>query len=157
MVRSKFTKTGKPCGFVTIEDFDGSGELALFGEEWGKWNGMLMEGCTIMLRAQFVQRFRNSDMMEMRITDIQYLQTVKDQQIESLTITLDAERIDDVTVSDLISVIKDCHGNTQLYFQVYDKNSTRPFFLRSRNGKVDVCRELISFIKQNEALGYKIN
>ena len=24
-VRSKFTKTGKPCGFVTIEDFEGSG------------------------------------------------------------------------------------------------------------------------------------
>ena len=70
-VRSKYTKTGKPCGFVTIEDFDGSGELALFGEEWGKWRGMLIEGCTVMVKAQFVQRFRNSDMMEMRITDIQ--------------------------------------------------------------------------------------
>ncbi len=157
MVRSRFTKTGKPCGFVTIEDFEGSGELAFFGEEWGKWKGMLVEGSTVMVKAQFVQRFRGSDMMEMRVTDIQYLQTVKDLQIERLTITLDAGSIDDTTVSDLVSVIKDCPGNTQLYFMVHDGNSTRPFTLYSRTGKVDVCRELISYIKGNEALGYKIN
>ncbi|MBR5084350.1 MAG: DNA polymerase III subunit alpha, partial [Prevotella sp.] len=40
-VKAKFSKNGSPCGFVTIEDFNGSGEIALFGEEWGKWRGML--------------------------------------------------------------------------------------------------------------------
>ena len=69
-VRSKFTKSGKPCGFVTIEDFEGSGELPLFGEEWGKWKGMLIEGCSVYVKVQFVQRFRNSDHLEMRVTDI---------------------------------------------------------------------------------------
>ena len=155
--RGKFTKTGKPCGFVTIEDFEGSGELAFFGEDWGKWQGMLIEGSTVMVKAQFVQRFRNSDMMDMRVTDIQYLQTVKDKQIERLTITLDAEKIDETTVSDLVTVIKDSPGNAQLYFQVSDGNATRPFTLYSKRGKVDVCRELITFIKGSEALDYKIN
>ena len=157
MVRSKFTKTGKPCGFVTIEDFEGSGELAFFGEEWGKWKGMLVEGCTVLVKAQFVQRFRGSDMMEMRVTDIQYLQTVKDQKIERLTITVNADKIDDTVVTDLVSVINDSPGNTQLYFQVYDGASNRPFGLRSKHGKVDLSRELMAFIKENEALGYKIN
>ena len=157
MSRSKFTKTGKPCGFVTIEDFEGSGELAFFGEEWGKWKGMLIEGCTVMVKAQFVQRFRGSNMMEMRVTDIQYLQTVKDLQIEKLTITLDAAKLDDTTVTDLVTMIKDSPGNTQLYFSVHDSNGARPFTLYSKTGKVDVCKELISFIKSNEALGYTIN
>lgn len=157
MARSKFTKTGKPCGFVTIEDFEGSGELALFGEEWGKWKGMLAEGCTVMIKAQMVQRFRGSDLKEMRITDIQYLQTVKDRQIERLTINVDADRLDDTTVSDLVTVIKDSPGNTQLYFRVSDHNSKHPFMLRSRTGNVDVSKELIAFIKESEALGYSIN
>lgn len=130
-VRSKYTKTGKPCGFVTIEDFDGSGELALFGEEWGKWRGMLIEGCTVMVKAQFVQRFRNSDMMEMRITDIQYLQTVKDTQIEKITISLEADKLDDTTVSDLVTIIKDAPGTTQLFFQVRETSNSKPFVLRS--------------------------
>ena len=157
MVKSKFTKTGKPCGFVTIEDFEGSGELAFFGEEWGKWKGMLVEGCTVLVKAQFVQRFRGSDMMEMRVTDIQYLQTAKDKMIERLTITVDAGKIDDTTVSDLVTVIKDCSGSTMLHFSVHDGESSRPFTLYSKAGKVDVCRKLISFIKDSEALGYKIN
>ena len=156
-VRSKYTKTGKPCGFVTIEDFDGSGELALFGEEWGKWRGMLIEGCTVMVKAQFVQRFRNSDMMEMRITDIQYLQTVKDTQIEKITISLEADKLDDTTVSDLVTIIKDAPGTTQLFFQVRETSNSKPFVLRSRNEKIDISKELISFIKGCEALDYKIN
>ena len=156
-VRSKYTKTGKPCGFVTIEDFDGSGELALFGEEWGKWRGMLIEGCTVMVKAQFVQRFRGSDMMEMRITDIQYLQTVKDTQIEKITISLDAAKLDDTTVSDLVTIIKDRPGTTQLFFQVSETSNSKPFMLRSRKEKIDISKELISFIKGCEALDYKIN
>lgn len=156
-VRSKYTKTGKPCGFVTIEDFDGSGELALFGEEWGKWRGMLIEGCTVMVKAQFVQRFRNSDMMEMRITDIQYLQTVKDTQIEKITISLEVDKLDDTTVSDLVTIIKDAPGTTQLFFQVRETSNSKPFVLRSRKEKIDISKELISFIKGCEALDYKIN
>lgn len=156
-VRSKYTKTGKPCGFVTIEDFEGSGELALFGEEWGKWRGMLIEGCTVMVKAQFVQRFRNSDMMEMRITDIQYLQTVKDTQIEKITISLEADKLDDTTVSDLVTIIKDAPGTTQLFFQVRETSNSKPFVLRSRKEKIDISKELISFIKGCEALDYKIN
>ena len=156
-VRSKYTKTGKPCGFVTIEDFDGSGELALFGEEWGKWRGMLIEGCTVMVKAQFVQRFRNSDMMEMRITDIQYLQTVKDTQIEKITISLEADKLDDTTVSDLVTIIKDAPGTTQLFFQVRETSNSKPFVLRSRKEKIDISKDLISFIKGCEALDYKIN
>ena len=156
-VRSKYNKTGKPCGFVTIEDFDGSGELALFGEEWGKWRGMLIAGCTVMVKAQFVQRFRNSDMMEMRITDIQYLQTVKDTQIEKITISLEADKLDDTTVSDLVTIIKDAPGTTQLFFQVRETSNSKPFVLRSRKEKIDISKELISFIKGCEALDYKIN
>ena len=34
-VNERFSqKTGKPFGFVTIEDFEGTGELALFGDDW---------------------------------------------------------------------------------------------------------------------------
>lgn len=157
MVRSKYTKTGKPCGFVTIEDFDGSGELAFFGEEWGKWRGMLIEGCTVLVKAQFVQRFRGSDFMEMKVTDIQYLQTVKDTQVEKLTITLDAGKLDDTTVSDLVTIIRDSPGTTQLFFQVRENSSDKPFMLRSRKEKIDISRELIMFIKDSDALGYKVN
>ena len=42
-VRTRFDKNGNPCGFVTIEDYEGSGEMPFFGEDWGKWSGMLQD------------------------------------------------------------------------------------------------------------------
>lgn len=156
-VRSKFTKTGKPCGFVTIEDFEGSGELAFFGEDWGRWNGMLTEGCTVMITAQMVQRFRDSNMKEMRVTSIQYLQTVKDRELEKFTIILDLDKVDDTTVSDLLTIIKEQPGATHLYLSVHDSESNRPLTLRSGSDKISINKKLINFIKENEALNYVIN
>lgn len=156
-IKSKFTKNGNPCGFVTIEDFEGSGELALFGEEWGKWKGMLAEGCTVMIKAKLVQRYPGSTYFEQRISDIQYLQTVKERNLEKLTITVDVEKLDDTIVSDLITIIKGNPGKTQLLFSVADGCSTRPFQLYCKTGKIDINRELISFLKAHDAFGYKIN
>ena len=45
-------KTGKPFGFVTIEDFDGTGELALFGDDWARWNNLLKENYTIFVNSK---------------------------------------------------------------------------------------------------------
>ncbi|MCD8291748.1 MAG: DNA polymerase III subunit alpha [Prevotella sp.] len=156
-VRSNYTKTGKPCGFVTIEDFDGQGELALFGEEWGKWNGMLLEGSTIMVKAKFVKRFRDKEYMDMQITDIQYLQTVKEKMIEKMTITVEVDKLDDTIISDLVTIIKGCPGNTQLFFSIHDNNNAKPLTLRSRNDKVDIDKKLITFINDNEGLSFKVN
>ncbi len=156
-VRSKFTRDGKPCGFVTIEDFDGSGELAFFGEEWGKWKGMLVEGATVMVRAGFVQRFRGSDIKELRVTDIQYMQTVKDKMVERLTINIDADSMDATVVSDLVSVLQENGGNTELYFQIVDSKSPKAISLRSPRAKVSLSRELLSFIKGKPCLSYKVN
>ncbi len=156
-VRNNYTKTGKPCGFVTFEDFDGQGELALFGEDWGKWQGMLTEGCTVMVRAKFVKPYRDKDYMDMKITDIQYLQTVKEKSIEKMTISVEAEKLDDTVVSDLVTIIKDCPGKTQLFFSIRENNSSKPLTLRSRNDKVNIDKKLIAFINENEGLSFKVN
>ncbi|MGN1376030.1 MAG: DNA polymerase III subunit alpha [Prevotella sp.] len=156
-VKSKFTKNGKPCGFITFEDFEGSGELALFGEEWGKWRGMLENGYSVMVKAQFVQRFKDSKYKELRITDIQYLQTVKDKQIDKFTIVFDSEKINTKITSDLISLLNKYPGKTELYFTINDTTSSRPFTVYSKKCKINISKELINYIKREDTLDYKIN
>ena len=156
-VRSKFTKAGKPCGFVTIEDFEGNGELALFGEEWGKWNGMLMEGCIVYVTAQSVQRFKDANVYDLRVTDIQYMQTVKDSQIERFTITMDSSAIDETIVSDISSMVSDKKGKTQLFFQIIDKEHNASIMLRSKDKLIDLDNELLSYIEAQEGMSYSVN
>ena len=87
-VRTRFDKRGQPCGFVTLEDFDGSGELALFGEDWGKWSGMFTEGASVYVTAKVKPRFQYSDIMQLKVQNIEYLSSVKDRAIDRITISL---------------------------------------------------------------------
>ncbi len=157
-VTSKFTKNGKPCGFVTIEDFEGSGELALFGEEWGRWNGMFKEGCTIYMTAKCQQRYRDSKFFDPRLQNIEYLQSVKDKAIDRITISLLTDELNDQIVTELNEIINENPGQTKLFFRLHDSSGKNHVLLRSGNRMVDVKRNLIAYIEQNKnVLDYKIN
>ncbi|ALO47926.1 DNA polymerase III subunit alpha [Hoylesella enoeca] len=155
--KSKFTKTGKPCGFVTIEDFEGSGELAFFGEEWGRWKGMLVEGSTVFITAKCVQKYRDSDYYDFKISDIQYLQTVKDQRIEKFTITMDTTSVDETIVNDISTMLRDSPGNTQLYFQIHDVGNNSHVLLRSKMGPISLKHKLVTYIEVNPGMSYHVN
>lgn len=114
-VKSKFTKTGKPCGFVTLEDFEGSGELALFGEDWGKWRGIMVEGSTIYITAKCVSRYGNANYLDFQIGNVEYLQTVKENRIDRFTINVESDAIDETMVSDLQTILENDEGKAQLF------------------------------------------
>ncbi len=156
-IKSKFTKTGKPCGFVTIEDFEGSGELAMFGEEWGRWSGMFKEGCAVYINAKCQQRFRDSKFYDLKVQRIEYLQTVKDKAIDRITISMLADGLTSQVVDELNAIICDNPGSTKLFFQLHDAKGKNHVLLRSRSRSVDVKQGLIDFIEQTPALDYKIN
>ena len=158
-VRTRFDKRGQPCGFVTIEDFDGSGELAMFGEDWGRWNGMFTEGASIYVTAKMQQRFRDSNLKSLKVQNIEYLQTVKDKAIDRITISLitDHEKMDEQVVNELGEIIGEHPGKTKLFFQLRDSTGKNHVLLRSQSKTVDVKHQLIDFIEQHPALDYKIN
>ncbi len=157
-IKSKFTKTGKPCGFVTLEDFEGSGELALFGEEWGRWNGMFKEGCSVYITAKCQQKYRDSKFYDLKIQNIEYLQTIKDKAIDRITISLLTDELNDQIVTELNEIINDCPGQTKLFFQLHDASGKNHVLLRSNKRTVDVRHNLIAYIEQNKnVLDYKIN
>ena len=157
-IKSKFTKTGKPCGFVTIEDFEGAGELAMFGEEWGRWSGMFKEGCTVYITAKCQQRYRDSQFFDLKVQNIEYLQTIKDKAIDRITISLLTDELNDQIVTELNEIIADNPGETKLFFQLHDSSGKHHVLLRSTKRTVDVKRSLISFIEQyKHVMDYKIN
>ena len=149
-------KTGKPFGFVTIEDFDSTGELALFGDEWTKWSGMMKVNYSIFITAKCVERFRNSSAKELRISSVEHLYDVKEKRLDSLTITMDETAVDDTLISDLASVIDSHPGNTKLYIQLHTLDQGN-LLLVSRSKTVDVDRKLLQFISDHEHMEYKIN
>ena len=157
-VNERFSqKTGKPFGFVTIEDFEGTGELALFGDDWARWNNLLKMNYTVYITAKCQPRYRNNpDMLELKVQKIEQLYDVKQNRLERFTISMDATALDDAFVSELATVIEEHIGNTQLYIQLRTPDNT-VLMLRSKNGGVNVDRTLIDFISSNEKMKFHIN
>ena len=152
------SRTNKPFGFVTIEDYEGPGELALFNDEWAKWQHMFKEGYTVYVTAKCVPRFRdNSELFDIRIQSVDFLNDVKDKYIEKLTIAVNTSVLDDTQMTDLATVIRSNPGRVPLFFQMYDAEHKRDVLLVSRGNEVDINASLISYLESCPALTYTLN
>ena len=156
-VRTRFDKRGNPCGFVTLEDFEGSGELAMFGEDWGRWSGMFPEGASVYVTAKVQPRFQHSDIMGLKVQTVEFLQTVKERAVDRITISMVTDQLDEQIVADLTELISSSPGRTQLFFQLRDSKGEKHVLLKSQKTGVDVRHTLIDYIEQHEMLDYKIN
>ena len=156
-VQEKTTRRGEPCGFVTIEDFEGSGELKLFGEEWTKWRGLMVVGYTLYIQGKCAPRFQNSTFLSFQLSNVQFMSKAKDENIEKFTILFDSSLVDEAMVTDLSTLIAEHPGTIQLYFAIKNPDSPAPLILHSRNHTIDVNRELLSYIDNNPNLEYHIN
>ena len=156
-VRRGITKTNKNFGIVTIEDFSGAGELALFGEDWGQWSGMLVEGYSIYVEASCTVRFKDSKFIDLKLTRVRFLQSVKEQNIERITINVNPLRLSKTTVEDLNTLINDNPGDTQLYISLHRTDNKGDVLMRSSNKNINVTHEIIELIDDDQALSYTIN
>ena len=159
-VSQRWTKTNKPFGIVTIEDFEGQGELALFGEDWTKWQSMLQEEYHIYITAQCVQRFRNNpDAYDMVIKKIEFLSDVKEKSIEKFTVYMDTTMFNDAQLTDLETTLKNSTGNVPLYINIHDAKNNTNVQLYSRNITVDVNKKLLTSLDEmaEQGVRYGIN
>ena len=171
---SRFTKTGKPMGIVTIEDFTGQGELVFFGEDWGRWQGMLMEGCSVYVRMKSQERFRGTGQYSLNVQSIDFLQTVAENSMTQLTIHIDLDTLSkesgmemteeaedgagaNSVLTDLSTIIRESPGHTQLSLNIRESRiSPLPVRLVSRLPGIKVNRRLVDFIRSHDSMHFSM-
>ena len=157
-VQTRFSaKTNKPWGIVTLEDFDGSGELVLFGDDWLNLNGKFIEGAAVYVTGKMQQRFRDNSQKEFKVSNVELLQTVKEKAIDRITITMNTDLLNDEIVADLGEITNEHPGKTKLFFLLRDSTGKHHVLLQSSTKSIDVKYQLIDYIERTEALDYKIN
>ena len=156
-VRTGFTKKGSAYGVVSIEDYYGAGELALFGEDWGNHNSKFIIGSSVYVEARLSQKYPGSTFVDFGIASVQYMQDVKERNLRSLTISVDPTAISDDTVHNLATIIADNPGSTELYFLVRQTDGRGELSLRYSKGGVNIVNDLVMFIESDPALAYSVN
>lgn len=156
-VKQRFTKRGEPFGIVTIEDYDGPGEIALFGNDWGQWNSRLIVSSSVYITAQLTKKFASSNFFSLQIKNVEYMQSVKEQRINRITITLHARDINEVVTNDILSLVNDSPGHTELFFNINDEENKANILLRAVKKKIEVTNHLVNFLEQQSNMSYQLN
>ena len=156
-IKEGYTKTNKPYLIVTIEDYEGAGEIALFGEDSGKWRGMFIMGSAVFVTAKCSKKYESSKFVDFNIMDVQYLQTVLEKRINRITIRVNSNIIDDTWVNNIATMITDNPGRTEVYFQIHDVERNENINLYSTTKRTSVPRELIAFLDNVDGLSYEVN
>ncbi|MDO4994343.1 MAG: DNA polymerase III subunit alpha [Bacteroidales bacterium] len=155
-VRRGVTKKGKDYGIVKIEDFNGAGEFAMFGEPWLKWQHLCQENTSIYVRACMQPRYYDPTTYDLNVLDIQLLADVKDTLVESITVDIPLDRLTVAFVEDLAEMVREHPGKAQLYFNVHSPGS-RSVRLHSRATQLTVTHHLVNYLSEQEGVEFKVN
>ena len=157
-VRSGTTKKGKPFGIATIEDFSGTGEIALFGENWVKWGAYLSIDRSVLITANVEESHFRPGEYELRIGRIEWLADISEKVVERITITVNTNNLGKDDVEMLTSYAESNTGNTALQLVFVDAtNPHNQLHMTSRSHRIKVTRQFLDDIENSEALSYSIN
>jgi DNA polymerase-3 subunit alpha len=156
----RLTKTGNKFGSFTVEDFDGSYEFVLFGEDYIKFNNYLSAGHMIFIRGTFQLRRHSQDQWEFKIRTIELLSDLRDKMAKSLTLRVALSDLDDKLVNELEQICKNYPGNMRLDINIYDTtdvNNKTVLEASSGKYKINLDNAVVDFLDNHPALKYKLN
>ena len=158
-LRQGVTKRGAPYGIATIEDYSGSGEVALFGQDWPKWGGYMAVGAILFITGRVQGRQYDESKLELRIGSIEMLHDVADKMVDSLTVHMPLEALSEDFVAEFANLSKPAEGEkgtTSLRFTITGGSGTR-LEMVSTGEKIKVTRPLLQMLREDERIDYRIN
>ena len=166
--RQGISKTNQPYGIVMVEDYTGSAEIALFGNDWAQWKGYLTQtGNLVYITGRVQERRYNQDLLELKIGKIEFLPDVKDKLIQSITITVDANRLGSDDVAELCKHIQDMQQASQknnkaaasidVKWDICCSGNTTVLHMKTFDKCYRVNKKLMDYIDATEYMTYKIN
>ncbi|MDR1454269.1 MAG: DNA polymerase III subunit alpha, partial [Tannerella sp.] len=155
--REGVSRNGKPYMILRLEDFSGSGEIPLFGNDFIEYGKYGKPGVYLLVKALVQPRQWKESELEIKIKSVQQLQDVKDDLIKKIKVTLPANKLDDQIINELSVFIKNNPGKTQLYFTITDREHQVHLNLFSRSVRLTVTQDLIDFINETAEMEFTIN
>jgi DNA polymerase-3 subunit alpha len=146
-VRQGVSKGGAAFGIVSIEDYSGKGELALFKDQWSKWSGYMQEGNMLYITGhvkphQFIQ-----GKMDLVVNQVEFLVDLARHAVQQLEVTIPSHNVTEEMVFGLMRAVSTDKNAAQFLLRLVDSEG-ESVTLSPRSSRIRVDRELISFLEE---------
>ncbi len=150
------SKDDKPFGIYTIEDYEGSMEIALFSDDYAKFKGYLGVGNMVFIQAKMEKDFRNPEQAKLRIGNMHFLPDVEEKLLKQISIPISLELINEEFIQSIKLRTREIKNGVPVYFEIVDAEESIRVRLRSAGIKGNLSSEFIHHIK-NMGLSYAVN
>ena len=162
-VNHRVSKTGKPFGNFTIEDYGDSIELVLFGQDYVTFKQYLELGFFLRVIGKSQERYHQPGSIELKVLSMELLSELREKKLRSITVHLQLNELSDTFVKNLITAVKENsklhHRHCDLHVNVFDKEEnifikmpSRKFRVNPDNAFIDSLNNMpeVMEVKYNE-------
>ena len=159
-VRNGQTKTGKPFGVVSVEDYNGSVELFLMGEKYISNAQYLRPGEFLFISGRVEINWRKQKEIrenpqitpspedwELQTHSMSLLSELREKRGKGIRIKLDAKMVDHALIEKLVEITEVHKGETPLKVELFDRRENISVELFARQVKVDPNNDLLRDLK----------
>ena len=161
-VLSLTTKTGRPFGRFTLEDYNGTHEFALFGKDYEKFRNFMFNDYFLFVKGKVQPRpYSENGDLEFKIQHIMQLSEVRDKMIKEIHISLPIEYVTERFVKEFSDlVMQNCAKRRKseekeksfavLRFSIVDRQQGVTLNMYSRKYKVELTQDIVKFLENND-------
>lgn len=150
------SKNGKPYGRFSLEDYTDTHEFMLFGEDMAKFKSFLTPGWFLFVKGKVQTRWNKEDDFELKISSIQLLPELKENMVKTVTLSVDAQKVDSVFVDQMQQLFDKHKGNCIVKMNLVEKNRKWSVGTFSKKYKIKLDNELLELFDEMD-ISYKLN
>ncbi len=155
-VAHRTTKTGKPFGTMSIEDYAGSFNFFLFGDDYLAFKQFMETGWFVYVSGRVARKKWGDGSLEFKISNMELLSELRNKRSKGLKISIDLQHINEDMIVELDNLCNTFKGECNVQFEITDKNAGFLVESMSRKYKINPTNELIDGLRRLPELSYKI-
>ncbi len=148
----RVTKTGRNFGILTIEDFTGKTELALWSDDYMKFTNYLDKGKNILLTGFFKQGWKKEgepDRYEFKVNQMNLLETAKQTLTKSIDIHLQPSAVSEEMIHFVTKNIRKNPGKTTIKFNLFEPKENLKVSLLTSDRGFSMNEEMADYLMNN--------
>jgi len=156
-VNVRQTQTGKSFVLFKLEDYYGSADLALFGEDYLKHSHFINPGEFLFVKGKVQTRWKQEDNFEFKILTIQLLPDVRTKICKNVSVSVDVSAITENTLDKMEVLFESNKGTCNLELLLIDSLENVALKMFSRKYKVTPTNELMEELKNMQGVNCKVS
>jgi len=148
LVEHRTTKTGKPFGKFTLEDYNGNYSFVLFGEDYLKFKNFMNTGWFLFIEGAVVKNNWGQQNVEFKIRNIDLLNEIGIKRSKGVQLKVNSREITKDLIGKIEGICQEYAGNTPLYLKIRDEQENIYLDLISRRFRVNPVNDMVKMMKK---------